>query len=199
MSQLRKVTFLGFLLTGALACSLTAGPASPTARLQVSTTTTSASDTPVVTATAQASATPALTEPASPSETPNAQSPSLPLPFANLSGISQYYNPVGQPVQTWNGIPIMPQATAGQEFKPGAVYSFKATAVISQAVSFYQGKMPALGYAINGGPGTGSAGTGSNALHNSFLYYFKGSQIILMYILSYDNNPGHIIVVISTQ
>jgi hypothetical protein len=198
MSQLQRVTFLGLLLTGALACSVTAAPVSPTASLQASPTT-SSSDTPVLPATAQASDTPALTEPASPSETPDAQSPSLPLPFANLSGISQYYNPVGQPVSTWNGIPIMPQATAGQEFKPGAVYSFKATAVISQAVSFYQGKMSPLGYSINGGPGTGSAGTGSNALHNSFLYYFKGSQIILIYILSYDNDSGHIIVVISTQ
>jgi len=198
MSQLQKVTFLGLLLIGALACSVIAAPASPTASLQASPTT-SPSDTPVLPATVQASDTPAPNETTSPSETPEAQSPSLPIPFANLSGVSQYENPVGQPVSAWNGIPIMPQATAGQEFKPGEVYSFKATAIISQAVSFYQGKMPALGYAINAGPGSGSAGTGSNALHNSFLYYFKGSQIILMYILSYDNDPGHITVVISTQ
>jgi hypothetical protein len=117
----------------------------------------------------------------------------------NLMGISQYFNPVGQPVQTWNGIPIMPRATAGQEFKPGAVYSFKATATIPQGVSFYKAKISALGYSLNGEPATGSAGTGSNALHNSVLNTYKGSQILLIYIASYDNDTGHITVVISTQ
>jgi hypothetical protein len=114
-------------------------------------------------------------------------------------GISQYFKPVGGPVQSWNGIPIMPQATAGQEFKPGAVYSFKAPATISQGVSFYKAKISALGFKFNGDTITGSAGTGSNALHNSVLNTYKGAQILLIYIAAYDSDTGHIIVVISTQ
>ena len=124
----------------------------------------------------------------------------MPQPFANLANISQYFNPVGQPVPNWNGIPIMPEATAGQEFKPGQLYSFKATATIAQAVSFYQAKLPALGYtSFMPGPATGSAGTGPNAIHNSFLYMLKGTNILLIYIASYDSDPSHVSVVISTQ
>ncbi len=124
----------------------------------------------------------------------------MPAPFTNLSDVSQYFNPVGQPVQSWNGIPIMSEAVAGQEFKPGQVYSFKAAATISQAADFYQSKLPPLGYtSFMPGPATGSAGTGANAIHNSFLYMLKGSQILLIYIASYDSDPSHVSVVLSTQ
>ena len=198
MAHLRKVALLVVLLIGTLACSLTAAPASPTASLHASPTARS-SDTPAFTATVQASNTPAPTGTAQPSETPNPLSLLVPPPFMNLMGISKYFNPVGQPVQTWNGNTIMPQATAGQEFIPGAVYSFKATAAISQGVSFYKAKISALGFSLNGEPMTGSAGTGGNALHNSVLNCYKGSQILLIYIASYDNDTGHIFVVISTQ
>jgi hypothetical protein len=122
-----------------------------------------------------------------------------PLPFVNLGGVSQFFNPVGQPVQNWNGIPIMPQATAGQEFKTGQVYSFKATANISQAVSFYEAQMPPLGFSTLTGPATGTAGTGSNAIHNSVLEFMKGTKLVLLYIASFDSDPTHVSVVISTQ
>jgi hypothetical protein len=202
MAHLRKVALLVVLSIGMLACSLIAGPASPTASVPASPIT-GPSDTPASTSTVQVSNTHAPsgapTGAASPSETPNPDLQSVPIPFANLMGIRQYFNPVGIPVQTWNGIPIMPQATTGQEFKPGAVYSFKAAAAIAQGVSFYKGKISALGYSLNGEPATGSAGTGSNALHNSVIYCYKGSQILLIYIAAFDNDTGHIIVVISTQ
>ena len=200
MTPLRKVALLVVLVIGSLACSLLTAPATPTVSVQASPTT-GPSDTPAPTATLEASntATSAPTDTAAPSDTPNPASQSLPIPFVNLMGVSQYFNPVGQPAQAWNGIPIMPQATAGQEFKPGAVYSFKAAATIAQGVSFYKGKLASLGYSLNGEPGSGSSGTGANAIHNSFLDGFKGSQILLIYIASYDSDPGTIIVVFSTQ
>ena len=199
MTSLRKYAILIILLTGVLACSLVAAPATPTVAVPASPTM-GPTEPPASTATIAASDTPAATEAASPSDTPDAQSGSLPVPFSNLMNVSQYFNPVGQPVQDWNGVPIMPQATAGQEFKPGAVYSFKATATIEQAASFYQEKMPALGYtSFMAGPATGSSGTGGNAMHNSFLYFTKSSQILLLYIASYDTDSGHVSVVISTQ
>lgn len=198
MSHLRKVAVLVVLSIGALACSLTAAPAAPTAEVQASPTSLP-SDTPAPSAAAQASDTPAPADTAAASDTPNPLSQFMPAPFMNMMNASQYLNPVGQPVQAWDDIPVMPQAIAGQEFVPGAVYSFKAAGDISKALAFYQSKMPALGFSLNGGPGTGSAGTGSNALHNSFLDFYKGSQILLVYVVSYDADPGHVIVVLSTQ
>ena len=198
MDHLRRYVLLVFLLFGALACSLTSAPAAPTATVQVFPTT-GPSETPASTATVQALDTPAPTETASPSDTPDPLLQLMPMPILNLMSISQYFNPVGQPAQTWNGIPIMPEATAGQEFKPGAVYSFKAAATIAQGVSFYRAKISALGFFLNGEPATGSAGTGSNAMHNSVLNCYKGSQVLLIYLTSYDSDTGHIIVVISTQ
>ena len=197
MTSLRKIAVLMVLCISGLACSLMTAPASPTASPEASPTA-SYADTP--TAAAEASDTPAPAETISPTDTPNPLSLSMPMPFMNLNGVSQYFNPAGQPAQTWNDIPIMPEATAGQEFKTGAVYSFKATASIAQAVSFYSAKIPQMGFSsFMAGPGTGSAGTGSNAMHNSFLYYIKGSQVLLFYITSFDTNPGQVIVVISTQ
>ncbi len=199
MERLRKYTFFVLLLTGSLACSLISAPAGPTATIQPSPTIFS-TDTPALTATAEASDTPAPTELISSTDTSIPGMPSLPLAMLNMMNVAQYFNPVGQPVQTWHDVPIMPQATAGQEYKSGGVYSFKATATISQGVNFYMPKMTAMGFMLNGaGPATGSAGTGSDATHGSTLFYFKGSQIFLIDITSFDTDPGHIIVVMSTQ
>ena len=206
MSDLRRVRILLVLWIATLACGLFSRPISPTATAQASPTISSqaATDTPAPTATVEAAAQPSDT-PASPqaapaTDTPNAQS-QMPVPFANLEGgVAQYFDPVGQPVQTWNGIPIMPQATAGQEFKPGQVYSFKAAATRDEAANFYQSKLPALGFnSLMAGPATGSSGSGSNTMKENFLWYLKGTQTVIFYIASYDSDPAHVIVVISTQ
>lgn len=198
MADLYKYTFFVFLMIVSLACSLITIPAAPTTNIQASPTLESTA-TQASAATGSASIAPAPTETIPPTDTPDPALSSIPLPFMNMMGIGQFFNPVGQPVQTWHDGNIMPQVTSGQDFKSGAVYSFRATATISQGVSFYETKMPKLGYLLYGGPGTGSAGTGSNAMHNSFLDWYKGSQVFLIYITSYDSNPNQVIVVLSTQ
>ena len=199
MSSAYRLVIAMALLIVTLACGLIRKSEPSTAAIQPSPAP-AASDTPLPTAAVEATSTAVPTEAAAPSDTPPADSGSMPAPFANLSNVSQYFNPVGQPVPSWNGIPIMPEAIAGQEFKPGQLYSFKAAATIAQAVDFYQAKLPALGYtSFMPGPATGSAGTGANAIHNSFLYMLKGSQMLLIYIASYDSDPSHVSVVISTQ
>jgi hypothetical protein len=60
-------------------------------------------------------------------------------------GLSLYLNPVGTPVKNWNGVPIMPQATSGQEY-PSHIYSYKATATLNQARQFYAGKASSMGF-----------------------------------------------------
>jgi hypothetical protein len=55
-------------------------------------------------------------------------------------------DPEGTPVQEWKGIPIMPQATAGQEFPEKNAYSFKANVTMQDVEDFYTEKLTALGW-----------------------------------------------------
>jgi hypothetical protein len=62
------------------------------------------------------------------------------------TAIPNMFNPEGNPVQEWKGIPVMPQATAGEEFTKESSYSFKATVTIKDVQDFYNEKLPALGW-----------------------------------------------------
>jgi hypothetical protein len=104
--------------------------------------------------------------------------------------VTLYFHPVGTPLSSWNGVPIMPQATAGQEFN-AQIYSFVASANLSQAQQFYAAQAAALSF-VNA-PATGSGGSGSQATHDVTFYSYKISIILT----SFDSDPDHVIVVIS--
>ncbi len=130
---------------------------------------------------------------AKPSATVDPQSATLAAMMGSLgaiSNISQYVHPVGTPLSSWRTVPVMPQATAGQEF-PGNIYSYTATAALDQARQFYEGKVQSLGF-INA-PASGHGGTGGNASHNVTFYSYS----LTIYIISYDNDTEHVIVIIS--
>jgi hypothetical protein len=187
IAHLRKAAVLLILSIVAQACNYTGTLPPPVVSVQGSTTASSSN----MTASASNSTDPA--------NTPNPISQAVPLPYANMVDVSKYFNPAGQAAQAWYGLPIMPQATAGQEFIPGQIYSFKAAATITQAVNYYKAKLPALQYSLDEAPTTGTTGSESTAAHNSILNCYKGTQILVIYIASYDKDPGHIIVVLSTQ
>jgi hypothetical protein len=110
--------------------------------------------------------------------------------MADVGDITLYYNPVGTPLQTWHGVPIMPQATAGQEFKAD-VYSYKATATLAEAGQYYTAKAASIG--LPPFHATGYGGTGSLAAHDiTFL-----TQNFLLDIVSLDSDPKHVIVIIN--
>ena len=111
-------------------------------------------------------------------------------PMGALTNIAQYYHPVGTPVKTWRNVPVMPQATAGQEYPP-FVYSYTATATLDQARQYYAALAPSLGIAFQ--PGTGSAGTGALAVHN--VTFLSLSPQLAIVLTSFDNDPAHVIVV----
>lgn len=71
-------------------------------------------------------------------ETLEAVSSALP-DFGNM------FDPQGEPVAEWNGIPIMSQATAGQEHD-SSNYSFKFTGPAKEASDFYNAEMVNLGW-----------------------------------------------------
>jgi hypothetical protein len=144
-------------------------------------------------------AVPALATTAAPdsaTNTPNADLPSSnPTtlaalgPLVDLMNISQYFNPVGTPLQSWHGIPIMSQATAGQEFKAD-IYSYKAKATLSEATQYYSAKAASIG--LPPSHGSGYSGTGSAANHSSSFLSFK----VTVVITSLDSDPQQVIVVI---
>ena len=111
--------------------------------------------------------------------------------FMMGGNIDQYANPVGAPLKTWNGVPIMPQATAGQEFAAN-VYGYNAAVTLEQARQFYQGKSASLG--LMTAPGTGFGGTGSHAYHSVNFLSFK----LVIILSSHDDDPKQVNVVIST-
>ncbi len=107
-----------------------------------------------------------------------------------LIDIGRYFNPVGAPLQNWHNVPIMPQATAGQEYS-AEIYSYIATATLGQARQFIQDNALSLG--LVNPPGTGSSGSGNQASHNVDFV----SHNLTIVLTSFDNDSGHVIVVIS--
>lgn len=64
---------------------------------------------------------------------------------SQIPDVTGFMNPQGEPVAEWNGIPIMTQASAGQEFN-ASTYSYKARITAADAVLFYKEKLTALGW-----------------------------------------------------
>ena len=130
MTRLSKLLLLVTLLVFILACNTVTKPISD-AQNVASTVQSVASALPIETLQAFATNQPV--------ETLQALATSLP-------DIGNMFNPQGDPVKEWNGIPVMSQATAGQEFTDAKSYSFKANATVKEAEDFYNAEMPKLGW-----------------------------------------------------
>jgi hypothetical protein len=127
MSRLSKFLFVAALVVFALACNLVTQPINDVQNLA---------------GTAEAIAT------SMPVETLQALSSAVPTFQALASAIpdfGKYFDPQGTPSTEWNGIPIMPQATAGQEFNE-KTYSFKANVKVQEVYDFYNEKLASLGW-----------------------------------------------------
>jgi hypothetical protein len=81
-----------------------------------------------------------------PEETLNALPSAAPSLEALATNIGNMFDPQGSPAQEWNGIPIMPQATAGQDFSENNSYSFKFTGTTKEVQDFYNEQLTALGW-----------------------------------------------------
>ena len=144
MSRASKILSLALVLMFVLACNFVTQPIDDVQNL-AETAQSVASQFPIETlqaaGTAIASAIPAETLQALPSQIPTVQALASSLPdFGSM------LNPQGTPVQEWRGIPIMPAATAGQEFSENNTYSFKANATATEVKDFYNQRLPELGW-----------------------------------------------------
>jgi len=130
MSRLFKLLLVAILALFILACGLVTGPISDVENA-VSTAQAFASDIPVETIEAFTTALPVQTIEALPSMLPD---------------VENYFDPTGTPVDQWDGIPVMPEATAGQEFSESSTYSFTVPVPAADVQAFYNQKMAELGW-----------------------------------------------------
>ena len=129
MSKLNKIVSITILVLFVLACNFVTQPVRDVQEI-------------ARTAESFASAIPLETLQALPSAAPTFQALASALP-----DFGSYFNPQGTPVETWKDIPIMPQATVGQEFTDTTTYSFKADVTAQEVTDFYSEKLAALGWA----------------------------------------------------
>ena len=141
MSRLSKILMISMVILFVLACNFVTQPVKDVQNLAG---TAEAIGTAIPIQTLQAlpsviaSVIPAETLQAIPSVAPTIQA--LATQFGNT------LNPQGAPVEEWKGIPIMPQATAGQEFSENNTYSFRANVTAQEVQDFYKEKLTALGW-----------------------------------------------------
>ena len=159
MSRLTRVVLPFLLIAAGLACSLISSPISQVQNL-ASTAEAAATSIP---STAEAFAT-----------SMPAAIPSLP----SIPDVTAYLHPTGTPVSDWNGVPVMPQATSGQEFNKGT-YSYRMP-VLSQAEieSFYDSKLQALGWTSEFSASTGT--------HGGILVFHKDANILTITVAEAD-------------
>ncbi len=143
MSRLTKFLSLAVLILFVLACSTLTQPIKDVQNI-AGTAESFATAMPVETLKALASQIPITTLEALPSALPDFQG---------------YLDPQGTPVSEWKGIPVMSQATAGQEFAQTNTYSFKADATVKEVEDFYNTELTKLGWSsFLNMPGTDSGG-----------------------------------------
>jgi len=130
MSRLSKFLLLFTLIVFILACNTVTKPITDVQN-GVSTVQSVASSLPIETLQALATSIPVST---------------LEAVGSALPDFGDMFNPQGDPVTEWNGILVMQQATAGQEFADTKTYSFKATATVKEATDFYNAEMVKLGW-----------------------------------------------------
>ena len=140
MSHLSKYLLVSLIVLFVLACNFVTQPVRDVQNL-AGTAESIASSIPIQTLRALPSSIPMETLQALPSTIPTFEALASAMPdFEN------FFNPQGTPVQEWKGIPIMPQATVGQEFSENNTYSFKANITTKEVQDFYHEKLTALGW-----------------------------------------------------
>lgn len=158
MSRLSKYLLLIVLMAATLACGLITNPINQAKGL-------------ASTAQAVASSMPIETLQALPSAMPD---------------VSGMLNPTGKPASDWKDIPIMPQATAGQEFSEHN-YSFKALVAAADVQAFYDEKLKSLGWQS----AVGLQVTGKGGI----MVFQKGSELLTITIAPDPQDDKTVVVI----
>jgi len=125
-----------------------------------------------------------------PLETLQALPSAMPSGVPNIPGmpnVEGYLNPTGKPVSDWNSIPIMPAASAGQEFNKNT-YSFKISDTLENVQTFYTDKLKTLGWSSSFGAQGGGQG--------GILLFTKSGSVLTITITQAD---GGLVVLLIQQ
>lgn len=98
---------------------------------------------------------------------------------SEMPDFGNMFDPQGEPVSEWKDIPIMTQATAGQEHDANN-YSFKFTGTTQEAVDFYNAEMVKLGWS--------SMFSMPGDANGALLSFQKGNTILTITIVTTDNS-----------
>jgi hypothetical protein len=93
--------------------------------------------------------------------------------------------PTGKPVKSWEGIPVMPNALAGEGDSQG--YSFTVTASSDEVQKFYEKELAKLGWSMLAN-GQGTTGT-------LLLIFTKGTETVSMSILPQTDGLMYVLLV----
>ena len=180
MSRINKFISITILVLFILACNFVTQPIKDVQNV-AGTAQSIASALPIETiqalASQVASQVPAETLQALPSMAPSLEA--LATDFGNM------FNPQGTPVEAWNDIPIMPEATAGQEFD-SKNYSFKTNATVQDVQNYYNEQLPGLGW-------TKTFDIPSDA-NGAVMLFSKGSNVLTITMTS---NEGSTVVILT--
>jgi hypothetical protein len=108
------------------------------------------------------------------------------LPSA-IPEVGQYFDPSGTPVEQWNGIPVMPQATVGQEFT-ASIYSYTVPATAAEVQQFYTLQMEGLGWKSPFGFQVSEDG--------GIMFFQKENEFITITIAPDQNNENSVDVIL---
>ncbi len=158
MSRFYKFTLLGVLAAATLACGLL--------------NTVSQAKDLASTAEAMATSMPLSTLQALPSAMPD---------------VSGYLNPTGTPAKDWNNVPIMPQATAGQEYSK-TTYSYKVDAAVTDIQAFYTDQMKSLGWTSGFSAQGGSQG--------GLMLFTKDNNVLTITITPAADGNGSVVILL---
>ncbi len=99
---------------------------------------------------------PTSTSTPEPTKTPTQSPTETPVPATETPSAPVLRMPTGNPAKEWEGIPIMPNAIAGEGDSKG--YSFTIKASVDEIQKFYETKLAKLGWnAFASGQGTTDA------------------------------------------
>jgi hypothetical protein len=183
MSRVSKILMISMVVLFVLACNFVTQPVRDVQNL-AGTAEAIGSAIPIETLQALPSAIASMI----PAETLQALPSSAPTIEALATQFGNALNPQGAPAQEWKGVPIMPQATAGQEFTENGtnIYSFKASVTAQEVQDFYKDKMTALGWNQSFSMPGGSEG--------GFMAFQKDSSFLTIVITS---SKGAVVVLLT--
>jgi hypothetical protein len=182
MSRFTKYLSLSILILFILACSTVTQPFQDAQDL-AGTAQSFASALPMETLQAVASQMPLETLQSFITQVPAETLQALP---SEMPDFESMFNPQGTPVSEWNGVPVMPQATAGQEFTDAKTYSFKVNATVQEVEDFYSGELEKLGWS--------SFFNMPADANGSVLVYQKDNAVLTITVV---NTDGSVVVMMS--